>query len=316
MDQEKAWQDILKKNIRTKKQLAPYLSFTDFPQTNFSLNLPIRLARKIHATDPLDPIIRQFIPLHDETILDPMYVSDPLCETSFRETNKLLRKYPSRALLLCTSACAMHCRFCFRKEFEYAKDFDFDPEIQRLEKDPSIEELILSGGDPLSLATPTLARLCQQLESIPHIKRLRIHSRFIVGIPERITDTLLQIFAKSPLQIYFVLHTNHPVELDLDVLNALQKLKKVGVTLLQQGVLLKDINDTYQTLKTLYQTLVNHGVIPYYLHQLDQTIGTTHFSVSIEKGKQLIAQLRDHLSGYAVPLYVKEIPHRQSKTVL
>ena len=179
-----------------------------------------------------------------------------------------------------------------------------------------MEEVILSGGDPLSLSNESLGKLFFQLAAIPHVKRIRIHSRFPIGIPERIDEGLLSIFAKHPQQVIFVLHINHVAELDSDILHALRHLQQLGIPLLSQSVLLNGVNDDEMTLRILYSALINAGIIPYYLHLLDRVDGSTHFEVSAARGRQLIQDLRNHLPGYAVPRLVQEIAGQPSKTLM
>ncbi len=183
-----------------------------------------------------------------------------------------------------------------------------------IENDPTIEEVILSGGDPLSLSDETLKRLIENLGTISHLKLLRFHTRFPIGIPERITDAFLEVLKASPLQVIFVVHVNHPNELDDDILSSLKKISALGTPILCQSVLLSGVNDDVKTLKTLFMTLVSHGIIPYYLHQLDRIKQGHHFEVSREKGLKLVEKLREKLPGYAIPKYVQEIPFKRSKT--
>ena len=284
------------------------------PKAPFSLNLPKRLAEKIKKKCLDDPILLQFLPLNRENEEVEGFFSDPVFDSSFQKTPKLLHKYSGRVLLLCSSACVMHCRFCFRKNYPYEhSDFDFNNELSIIQEDPSIYEIILSGGDPLSLSDEKLIALIINLEKIPHLKLLRFHTRFPIGIPERITDAFLEALHKTRLQVIFVLHTNHPRELDEEVMGALKKIQKVGGTVLSQTVLLNRVNDSEETLSELFLTLVQGGVIPYYLHQLDRIKGCASFEVTRERGALLIKNLRERLPGYAIPTYVEEIPFKQSK---
>ena len=283
----------------------------------FVLNLPRRLASKI-AKDTLDdPILRQFVPLTDETIETPGFVKDPVQDCSFKKTDKLLHKYEGRALLLASSACAMHCRYCFRQNFPYeTEEKSFDAEIEYLKKDQSISEIILSGGDPLSLSDGALANLFSALENIHHIQRIRFHSRFPIGIPERIDNSFLDISMRTQKQIFFCIHVNHPLELDDDVRAALKKIQRLGIPVLNQSVLLKGVNDSGITLLALSQALLNTGVIPYYLHTLDPVQGTGHFAIPEKKGLSLIDHLQTHLSGFGVPRLAREEPGKPSKTFI
>ncbi len=256
-----------------------------------------------------DPLLRQFVPLQEEEIPQAGFIADPLQESAFCKTAKLLSKYSCRALLMPTAACALHCRYCFRRNFPFEKGKPaFERELELIRKESSLKEIILSGGDPLSLPNRELKDLMEALESIPHLRRLRFHTRFPVGIPERIDAALLTLFARCSLQIVFVIHCNHPHELDSDVLASLKAVQRLGIPVLAQTVLLKGVNEDFLCLQELFETLADHGIVPYYLHQLDAVAGAAHFHVPKEKGLALMQQLKENCSGYAVPRYVEEIP--------
>jgi KamA family protein len=211
----------------------------------------------------------------------------------------------------------MNCRFCFRQNYDYeTQDKTFAQEIELIRQDPSLSEIILSGGDPLSLSNETLTNLIRQLDQIPHLERLRFHTRFPIGIPERIDKEFLALLEQIRLQVFFIIHSNHPSELDAQVLSALKKIQKLGIPVLNQAVLLHGVNDNIPTLKALCEKLAGNGILPYYLHQLDRVQGAAHFEVSEEKGRALIAELTELMSGYAVPKYVKEEAGEPSKTSL
>lgn len=318
-----SWQKILKSNFTKWEELIAFLEIPPSLQTAilksspFPLNLPKRLAEKIKKGRLDDPILRQFVPLQDEQEDSPGFLSDPVGDLQVQCTPNLLQKYEGRALLVSTSACAMHCRFCFRQNYPYdSKNKSYDDEIQLLERDSSITELILSGGDPLSLPNRVLADLFNRLKKISHLKRLRFHTRFPIGIPERIDEGLLTLLSSSPFQIWFVLHVNHPLELDEDLFFALKKLQKLSIPLLTQTVLLKGVNDTGEVLLELFEKLINRGILPYYLHQLDRVKGAHHFDVEEEEGHRLIKYLEENLPGYGVPKYVREISGKRAKTRL
>ena len=314
------WRQIQRQNIFCIKQLLNYLQITHTGlchDSKFPINIPLRIAQKMPKGTLNDPLIRQFIPLLEENDIAPGFTNDPVGDQGCRRSPKLLHKYQGRVLLVTSSACAMHCRYCFRKEFPYETEIkDFSNEIAMIARDDSISEVILSGGDPLSLSDRRLKSLFESLNSIPHIRRIRIHSRLPIGIPERITDELLDIFSASPKQLYFVTHINHPRELDQDIFDAFKDIQSRGVTVLNQAVLLQGINNDFKTLHQLFETLCDHGILPYYLHQLDRVQGTAHYEVSIEDGKQLMQQLRDSLPGYAVPNYVQDLPGLASKQLI
>lgn len=314
------WKQIQKTNCTSIRLLADFLELSEmnrkilFKRRDFPLNVPMRLAKKMKKNSLCDPLFKQYVSVLEEGVVTKGYSYDPVEDASFCKTPKLLQKYSGRALLLCTQACAMHCRFCFRQNFSYAPlQAKFDEEIEHLAKDSTIKEVILSGGDPLSLPDRYLGELCDRLAAIPHVQILRFHTRFLIGIPERITQELLRLLPKN-IQIYFMIHVNHPLELDLDVLEACKALQSRGIQVLSQTVLLKEVNDEGEILEELFWKLASNGVIPYYLHQLDRVIGTGHFFVGKEKGLTLIKQLQERLPGYAVPRYVEEIPGRLHKT--
>lgn len=315
------WRKIQKENFTQKESLTDYLELCPelrkkiLESPPFPLNIPRRLAAKIAKNTLEDPILRQFIPLEQETLSVPGFTAEPLQDQSFRKTKKLLHKYLGRALLVTTSACAMHCRFCFRQNFPYETNVKgFEEEINSIQKDTSLSEIILSGGDPLSLSHESLQDLLLGLDAIPHLRRIRFHTRFPIGIPERIDGAFLNLLASCKKQIFFVIHCNHPKELDQDVIEALKKIHLLGIPLLNQSVLLKGVNDEESTLLELSETLINAGIIPYYLHQLDPVAGAAHFSLAPSRGGELIQHLKKHTSGYGVPRLVREDPGHFSKT--
>lgn len=315
------WKQILRQNFTSWEKLALFLELNNeqkeliHKNPKFSLNLPQRLASKIEKGNLEDPILLQFLPTIKEKIETLGFESDPVADQQFRCSEKLLRKYEGRVLLILSGACAMHCRFCFRQNFEYDVDSkSFDNEINYIANDPSINEVILSGGDPLSLNDNSLADLLRRLSNIKHVNRIRFHSRFPIGIPERIDESFLTIFDGIRPKVWFVIHCNHPAELDEEVLSRLQTLQQKGVILLSQSVLLKGVNDNAKTMKLLCEKLVDNGIFPYYLHQLDRVQGTSHFEVEEKKGLQLIEEISCQLSGYAIPKYVREISGQPSKT--
>lgn len=282
--------------------------------SSFPLNLPQRLAAKITKGTFDDPLLKQFLPTKEEENPPPSFLEDPVSDRSFQKTASLLQKYQGRALLTLTSACAMHCRYCFRQNYPYHAEKNFAQELEILRSDPSLHEVILSGGDPLSLSDETLKSLIASLCQIPHLKLLRFHTRFPIGIPERITGAFLEILSTCSLQVIFVIHVNHPKELDDEIFLALKKVSFLGIPILCQSVLLAGVNDDHAVLKELFLTLAHHGILPYYLHQLDRIKQGHHFEVPVEKGKRLIKTLRKELPGYALPKYVQEIPFESSKT--
>ncbi|HEU64932.1 MAG: L-lysine 2,3-aminomutase [Candidatus Anoxychlamydiales bacterium] len=293
-----------------KKNQKKILLRSDFP-----LLLPYSLAKKIKKNDLTDPIFRQFVPLTDEILKKPGYIKDPLSEKKFKRS-KLLKKYNSRALIITTNACLMHCRYCFRKHAEKFSNKNFDKEIGLIKKDKTITEIILSGGDPLTLSNNQIENLLKKLDKISHIKILRFHTRYVISDPKRIDQNFIKILKNIKKQIIFVFHINHPREIDSTLIKATQKLKKQNILLFNQSVLLKGVNDDFETLKNLNLKLIEIGIIPYYLHQLDKVEGSKHFEVPIKKGKELIKMLHENLSGYLIPKYVREIPNKKCKTLI
>jgi EF-P beta-lysylation protein EpmB len=317
------WRQIQRQNFRDWRKLFEFLKIDEelelklLKEPRFTLNLPQRLALKIKKNTLDDPLFRQFVALKDETITNPAFKDDPVDDKLFKRKGRLLHKYQGRALLVTSGACAMHCRYCFRQNFDYGGDvYSFDEELEIIKNDNSLTEIILSGGDPLSLSNESLKKLIDEIESIKHVKRIRFHTRFPIGIPERIDEGFLDIIAKTSLQVWFVIHCNHPNELDEDIFLFLKKLQKLGVPILNQSVLLKGVNDDFKTQKTLLEMLVNQGILPYYLHQLDLVQGASHFEADQEECKKMIESLRSALPGFAVPKYVKEIAFAANKTLI
>lgn len=318
------WRKIQRGNFTSREHLCAYLQLNPsdsqkvITKPSFVLNIPKRLVDKMEKGTIEDPIFRQFVPLSEERdTKNPLFVTDPVADDTFKKTPKCLQKYAQRALLLVSSACAMHCRYCFRQNFDYAPlSQGFEEELIYLRQDTSLREVILSGGDPLSLNQEVLEPLLGALDQIPHLQRLRFHTRFPIGIPERIDNPFLKSLANLHLQVWFIIHCNHPKELDEEVWAALKKVQLLGIPILNQTVLLKGVNDSVETLQALFETLVDHGIKPYYLHQLDKVQGAAHFEVEQSEGEKLMAQLAENLSGYALPTYVREIPGCRSKTPL
>ncbi len=317
------WKRIQRNNFTKIEELAKFLELDEEKKKalalapSFSLNLPRRLAEKIKKNNLDDPIFKQFLPLLEEQKNLPGYFPDPVFDRQFQKKKKLLQKYSNRVLLLTTSSCAMHCRYCFRQNFPYeTKEHGFEKEIEHIANDTGIYEVILSGGDPLSLDDRVLKELLHRLSLIDHITRIRFHTRFPIGIPERIDSSFLDLLASQNKQIYFVIHVNHSLELDSDVLAALKKVQKLGIPILTHTLLLKGVNNDELVLKELFLQLVGHGILPYYLFQLDRVSGSHRFEVAEAEGLALIKSLQESLSGYAIPKYVKEVPGAKSKTFI
>ena len=322
-----SWQQTLAQGFRDPEQLFAALAIPPNQRPSLSRNhgtFPLRVPRgyvaRMRLADPCDPLLRQVLPLADEDNVSPGYTHDPVADLEAVTAPGLLQKYHGRALLITTGACAIHCRYCFRRHFPYqdqhARQDNWRQAVAMLRKDEHITEVILSGGDPLLLATTHLKDLGDQLATLGHIKRLRLHTRLPVVLPERINDTLLDWLDGLPFQTVIVIHANHPAEIDDSVIQALAKLKQHRVTLLNQAVLLKGVNDDSDILARLSETLFAAGVLPYYLHQLDKVQGAGHFEVTNDVAIELHEQLRRRLAGYLVPQLVYEQPGAKNKLPL
>lgn len=285
----------------------------------FPLRVPRSFAARMQPGDPNDPLLRQVITTPQEFIAAPGFTTDPLEEQS-SVVPGLLHKYRNRALLLVKGGCAVNCRYCFRRHFPYAENQgnkrNWQGALDYIAAHPELDEIIFSGGDPLMAKDPELDWLLEQLEAIPHIKRLRIHSRLPIVIPARITDKLVARFARSSLQILLVNHINHAQEIGDDFRAAMATLRQAGVTLLNQSVLLRGVNDDAQTLAELSNALFDAGVMPYYLHVLDKVQGAAHFMVSDDEARLIMRELLTLVSGYMVPKLAREIGGEPSKTPL
>lgn len=328
---EESWKKLLASGIQNLHELASFLNLDAnalLPEgtqqrdleAGFMTRIPLPYASRIKKGDLHDPLLRQVLPSLYEQQSATGFVADPLDEAHFNPINGLLHKYASRALLVASSACLVHCRYCFRRHFGYT---DNNPGKERwaqvfdyLRADTGINEAILSGGDPLSAPDSHLAWMAEQLASIPHIRRLRIHTRFPVVIPQRVNAELLDWLQALSLQKVVVLHINHPAEIDGQVIHALNRLKAANVTLLNQSVLLKGVNDSAEVLAELSEALFAAGVLPYYLHLTDKVANTAHFDIQEAEALTIFGQLQALLPGFLVPKLVREIPNRASKTII
>jgi EF-P beta-lysylation protein EpmB len=287
---------------------------------SFPVFAPWPYIGRIQKGDPADPLLRQVLPLAEEDIEQPGFVADPVGDAPAQLSPGLLQKYHGRALLITTGACAIHCRYCFRRHYPYSESprspDDWQPAIDRIAEDRTIEEVILSGGDPLTLVDGHLAELAHRIARIQHVRRLRVHTRLPIVIPQRVTDELTDWLRGTRLTPIMVVHANHPQEIDDAVVAALSRLVDSGIPVLNQSVLLRGINDDAAALIELSRRLVDLRVMPYYLHQLDRVAGAAHFEVPVERGLELVAAMRRALPGYAVPRYVQEFARESHKKVL
>jgi len=323
----RTWQQELAEAITSPEELATALGLSpadlagaDEAGRHFRLRVPRSFVARMRRGDPGDPLLRQVLPAAAELADQAEYVADPVGESAALRTPALLQKYRGRALLITTQACAVHCRYCFRREFPYAEHSGDAPRwseaLAAIASDPSLEEIILSGGDPLSLSNARLENLTRALAAIPHVRRIRVHTRQPVVLPSRVDEGLLRWLRTSTRPIVFVLHVNHPNELDTELAAACAKLRATGVTLLNQSVLLAGVNDDVQVLAELSLRLFAAGVLPYYLHALDRVRGSAHFAVPDERAQALAGQLAAGLPGYLVPRLVREVPGAPAKVGL
>lgn len=286
----------------------------------FRLQVPRGFVRRMRRGDPHDPLLRQVLPDLAELLERDGFGSDPLAEGLAMRAPGLLHKYAGRALLITTQACAVHCRYCFRREFPYdsarADGPRHEAALKAIATDPSIEEVILSGGDPLSLSTARLTQLARALEGVPHVRRLRLHTRTPIVLPERVDAALLAWLRSLPWPCVIVVHANHANEIDVQVNAALGALRATGITLLNQSVLLAGVNDSVPALQSLSERLWSAGALPYYLHLLDRVRGTGHFEVEEVRARALIGELAARLPGYLVPRLARELPGGRAKNVL
>ena len=285
---------------------------------DFPLRVPRAFADRIKKGDWGDPLLLQVLPLAKELDYTPGFSADPLEEEQAIAAPGLIHKYHGRVLLIATGSCAIHCRYCFRRHFPYQENkpsaVQWRQALDYIRQDKSIKEVILSGGDPLLAPDRYLAELVDQLSAISHLERLRIHTRLPIVIPQRITTECLDWLTAGRLQPVLVLHCNHANEIDDAVAESIKQLHKRGVTVLNQSVLLRQVNDQADTLVELSEALFKVGVLPYYLHLLDRVAGAAHFDISEVEALALIDQLRSRLPGYMVPKLVKELPGKNSKT--
>jgi EF-P beta-lysylation protein EpmB len=319
------WQQAMKEAVRDAAELCRMLGLpaelaSAAAARDFPVFAPRGFIARMRWGDPDDPLLRQVLPVIAETVSPQGFSEDPVGDVAATLAPGLLHKYRSRVLMVSTGACAVHCRYCFRRHFSYAELphslAAWEPAISAIEADATVHEVILSGGDPLTLPDSQLERLARRLAAIPHVRRLRVHTRMPIMIPERVTDDLLAWLRGTRLAPIVVIHSNHAAELDEAVAEALARLVDSGIPLLNQTVLLRGVNDSVAALAELSERLVELRVMPYYLHQLDRVRGAAHFDVPIEEGRRLLKHLQELLPGYAVPRYVQELPGELSKRPL
>jgi EF-P beta-lysylation protein EpmB len=322
-----SWQSAMQDAVRDVGELCRLLGlpeqFTEASQAahrDFPVFAPRGYIGRMRKGDPADPLLRQVLPVALETRPALGYVFDPVGDQAAEVAPGLLQKYHGRALLVATGVCAVHCRYCFRRHFPYSTGpkslSDWQPALEAIRQDASIHEVILSGGDPLTLSDQRLAVLAGEIAGIGHVRRLRVHTRLPVMIPERVTSRLLGWLTGTRLAPVMVIHANHVNEIDTEVATAVTRLVDAGVPVLNQAVLLAGVNDSTAAQLALWERLVDIRVMPYYLHRLDRVLGAAHFDVPVEKGRKIVKILQERLPGYAVPRYVEESPGAPSKMSL
>jgi EF-P beta-lysylation protein EpmB len=312
------WQRALSRAIRDPDELIDRLGLPEGmrPEARaaaklFPLLVPESFIERMNPGDPHDPLLLQVLPLGLEMNQIAGFDGDPVGDAQARSAPGLLQKYRGRALLIAAGACAVHCRYCFRRHYPYGEEprrlDDWEPAFAAIESDPDLREVILSGGDPLMLSDARLALLVERISRIAHVSRLRIHTRLPIVLPERMTAALISLLQSAGPTPILVVHANHPREIVGRCAEMLRHAVRSGLTVLNQSVLLKGINDSVEALAGLSEALVDLGVIPYYLHQLDRVAGAAHFEVPASTGLALVAALRERLPGYAIPRYVREV---------
>lgn len=328
LHQEQNWQSQLSDLITDPLELLNLLELsTDqllsgaiLASEKFKLRVPRAFVGKMNAKDSLDPLLLQVLPHHLELEEHPEFVTDPLGEEAANQLPGVLHKYKSRFLLTLTGACAVHCRYCFRRHFPYQenlpKNEDWLNIKNYIESNPDINEVILSGGDPLTLSNRKLALWLERLSSLKQVKILRIHSRVPIVIPNRIDEELISLLKNSRLRIILVVHSNHASELDDFTCSKLLQLSEHHITVLNQAVLLKGVNDSAQTLTDLSYRLFEARVMPYYLHVLDKVKGAQHFDLIPSEIDAIYQDVLASLPGYLVPKLVREIAGEKNKTPL
>ena len=321
------WQQLWRDAVRDPAELLNLLGLEDLAARvspgvarQFPLRVPRGFVDRMRRGDPHDPLLRQVLPLDDEDRQVPGFDLDAVGDLAAGGGTGVIHKYRGRVLLVATGSCAIHCRYCFRRHYPYAEQTaaaaGWREALDYLAADTSVSEVLLSGGDPLSLSTAKLAEFTQALAGLPHVRRLRLHTRLPVVLPERVDDQLLAWLSGLPWPVVVVIHANHGNEIDDSVAAALARLRATGAQVLNQAVLLRGVNDSLPALSDLSERLFAAGALPYYLHQLDRVAGTAHFEVSDELARSLHEGLAASLPGYLVPRLVREVAGAPAKTPL
>ena len=319
------WQNQASSSLKSARQLLDYLGISEssLPYKidhgcSFKTKISKHFANQINVDDPFDPILLQVIPQMAERKIATGFVTDPLLESQYSPTKGLIHKYQNRVLLIAHESCAIHCRYCFRRHYPYQEQrlnhSALSQSIEYIESHPEVNEVILSGGDPLSLNDIKLSELLERLDALPQLNTVRIHTRTPIVLPERVTKELLSSFSTLKKKLVMVLHINHPNEISHALTQKLTALKHSGALLLNQSVFLKGINDSADIQVALCEKLFSVGVLPYYLHSLDPVKGTHHFQVSNSEQMSIWTKMQARLSGYLLPRLVQELPDKPSKT--
>lgn len=319
-----AWRKDLADVVTDVVELMEMLDLGDGSRTagpsalrGFPLRVPRAFVDRMRPEDPADPLLRQVLPVVEEDEVVTGFSADPVGEQSPPPTDSVLHKYQGRALVVVTGACAVHCRYCFRRHFPYTNHTvvgdALDAAVERIASDPEITEVILSGGDPLTIPDVQLEVMTRRLAALPSIRRLRLHTRLPIVLPRRVDTELVRWVGGLGVPVVIVVHANHAHEIDGDVRRALTALKTTGATLFNQAVLLAGVNDSADTLARLSEALFEAGVLPYYLHMLDRVEGAAHFEVSEDEARRLHTELTARLPGYLVPRLVREVPGAPAK---
>jgi EF-P beta-lysylation protein EpmB len=287
---------------------------------SFRLKVPRGFISRMRVGDPNDPLLRQVLPLASELDIRPGFVADPVGDHDALAGPGILQKYSGRALMITTGACAVHCRYCFRRNFPYGEQSaarrEFDAALNLIRQWDSLSEVILSGGDPLTLTDRRLEALAGELQAVPHVRRLRVHTRLPIVIPERLDERFLEWWSSLTIEKVLVVHANHAREINAQVRDSLLRLQSTRTTVLNQSVLLRGVNDNVDALEDLSATLFSAGVLPYYLHLLDPVSGAHHFEVPEEEARDYVTQLSNRLPGYLVPRLAREIPGAPAKQIV
>lgn len=320
------WQKVTSNTVNDVSTLASLLQLREADlkhiddENQFKLRVPLPFVSRMRVGDFNDPLLRQVLPLKQEQHNPTGFSVDPLDEQQYNVRPGLVHKYAGRVLLTATVSCPINCRYCFRRHFPYDQNRltpgNWESALEYIRNDKQITEVILSGGEPLLLNDRTLCALLSEIEDIEHIKYIRIHSRYPIVIPQRLTPALCNRLIQSRCKVALVLHCNHPNEIDTHVEKHLRALVNSRVSLFNQSVLLKDINDNLDTLSELCEIMYSVGIVPYYLHATDRVQGTTHFQVDDKKAQQLASELANRLPGYLVPTLVREVSGKRAKTRL